>query len=319
LGQAAGPVRRIGFIAGLVLVASYFVIGFRSWAEGLRYQIDRVASDQSFFFLGETSSRGWLAYFPVALAIKTPLATLAFALIGLIAVRGKRNVVFLLVPPAIYFAAMVQGRVDLGVRIILPVLPFLLVAAGRVPSLCRRLGPIIAVVGITLTAWSSLATAPHQLAYFNKLIGGPDQGHRYLGDSNLDWGQDLEGLRDYLQKQGNPVIYLAYFGTARAEAYGIRYRYLDPGARFIDLPKSTPEETPRFLVISVTTHQGIYLKDHETLYRWLDSRKPVAIIGHSIEIYDLANDPDARQRLEQLVAAAHAQTTWVKSVMTGCP
>lgn len=62
------------------------------------------------------------------------------------------------------------------------------------------------VVGALLvfTAISSLRIAPHQLAYFNEIVGGPDQGYRYLSDSNLDWGQDLKGVKAYMEKENLP-------------------------------------------------------------------------------------------------------------------
>ena len=48
----------------------------------------------------------------------------------------------------------------------------------------------------------SLAIAPHYLAYFNAFAGGPSQGYRHLIDSSLDWGQDLRGLKDWLDRHG---------------------------------------------------------------------------------------------------------------------
>src|SRR5262249_48241866 len=144
----------------------------------------------------------------------------------------RRTALFLLVPSGVYFAAMAATRVNLGLRYILPIYPFLFVLAARVgtisfanvlATLLVRLGAFAAV---GLLAASSPMVAPHQLAYLNELIGGPDQGHRYLSDSNLDWGQDLKGLKNYMDREGIPVIYLSYFGTAPPSGWGIRYQYL---------------------------------------------------------------------------------------------
>jgi hypothetical protein len=38
---------------------------------------------------------------------------------------------------------------------------------------------------------SSLWFFPHNLSYFNELVGGPRNGSDYLLGSNVDWGQDL--------------------------------------------------------------------------------------------------------------------------------
>jgi hypothetical protein len=50
------------------------------------------------------------------------------------------------------------------------------------------------------TAVSTLRNYPHELAYFNEAAGGPENGHRHLLHSNLDWGQDLLFLRDLLEE-----------------------------------------------------------------------------------------------------------------------
>jgi hypothetical protein len=38
------------------------------------------------------------------------------------------------------------------------------------------------------------------MSYFNEAVGGPENGHAYLVDSNIDWGQDLFFLRRWLDK-----------------------------------------------------------------------------------------------------------------------
>src|SRR5439155_15467068 len=100
------------------------------------------------------------------------------------------------------------SRVDLGVRVILPVLPFLYLFTGRlaVPGCCRV--PRSMVLGGCLF-WSALASwqaAPHQIAYFNELAGGSTGGLKYCADSNLDWGQGLPQLKEYKQREGIEVV-----------------------------------------------------------------------------------------------------------------
>jgi hypothetical protein len=79
---------------------------------------------------------------------------------------------------------------------------------------------LIAFAAESLTAW------PHFLAYFNVLAGGPRHGYRHLVDSSLDWGQELPGLKKWLQANVRPdeqdTVYLAYFGTGSVLYYDIR-------------------------------------------------------------------------------------------------
>jgi len=58
-----------------------------------------------------------------------------------------------------------------------------------------------------MVLWYSISTPrifPHYLPYFNELIDDPKNGYKYVIDSNMDWGQDLPGLKDFLEKEWNP-------------------------------------------------------------------------------------------------------------------
>jgi hypothetical protein len=74
---------------------------------------------------------------------------------------------------------------------------------------------------------SSLMVYPHNLAYFNELVGGPKGGPSHLLSSNVDWGQDLLFLRAWLDDhpEARP-IYLAFAGLEQPEHFGIEYKTL---------------------------------------------------------------------------------------------
>src|SRR5207245_1529652 len=192
---------------------------------------------------------------------------------------------------------------------LLPIYPFLFVLAGRMgtlqfhSSLATSLGRVGCVAAVGLSAAFSLSVATHQLAYFNELIGGPSQGHRYLSDSNLDWGQDLKGLKTYMDREGIPVIYLSYFGTAPPSGWGIRYQYLPAWVENIqdpDLNERVPENSRQILAISVVNLQGIYFDKDRDRYRWLESRTPLTSIGYSIYVYDITGDSEAHMKLADI-------------------
>ena len=293
--------------AAAVVDLSYGARGLDGWWDGFQAVLKANEKGHPAFFLGQYSRGGWWDYFLVAFAIKTPLGSLVLIAAALLCVRadeplGLRSAAFLLVPAAVWLVVVSRARINIGLRHILPVYPFLFVAAGRLATVRLPCWPglVPLLVGLALlgTAVSSLRVAPHQLAYFNELVGGPGEGYRYLSDSNLDWGQDLKGLRDYLDREEVPMIYLAHFETAPPTAYGIRYQHLPAfgalGPPPLDvLPLGAGRE---LLVVSVTTLQGVYLADR-TRYRWLDERKPVATIGYSLFVYDVTTDADAHFRL----------------------
>jgi hypothetical protein len=75
---------------------------------------------------------------------------------------------------------------QLGIRYILPALPFLVILAAA----AARDGVRWPRAPWLLAAWavlSALSYHPHYIAYFNELIGHRVNAYRYLADSNLDW------------------------------------------------------------------------------------------------------------------------------------
>ena len=125
---------------------------------------------------------------------------------------------------------------------------------------------------------------------------------RWLVDSNLDWGQGLKPLARTLRGMGNPAVVLCYFGVADPGYYGLRFAPLGAITNVGDRPATAaPEDFGRaLLAVSATNLQGTYFVDHE-LFSWLKSVRPVAVPGRSIFLYDLTDEPAARQRLADLV------------------
>jgi hypothetical protein len=306
----------IASFAALVIPAAYLFRGFQPWFAGLERFLTLAQEGQPAFFLGEYSYQGWWSYYLVAFLLKTPLGTLLLIVFSLlfyrsgIALKG-RQAVFLVLPVVIILLVTTQAKVNIGLRHILPIYPFLFVLASRLATIELRrrwLAPALIGVALSFTMISSLRIAPHQLAYFSEIIGGPGEGYRYLADSNLDWGQDLKGVKAYMDKEKLPIIYLSYFGSAPPSYYGIRYQYV-PGTWPMEWPPPgdmVPPIAPRkILAVSVNNLQDVFTS-YGPLFRWLWARQPVAKIGYSIFIYDLTDDREGLAKLEE---------TYVKSGM----
>jgi dolichyl-phosphate-mannose-protein mannosyltransferase len=312
---ALAPFVLLCVVAALVIPVVYRFEGFSTWWLGLNRVLAHQEGGHQAFFLGEYSSQGWWSYFLVAFLIKTPVGTLALIVASLIFFRagrplGRRDLTFLLLPVVLLFLAASRGRINIGLRHVLPVYPFLIVLASRLTTLNWRFAARVAAVGIpvALTAASSLSVAPHQLAYFNELVGGPDNGLKYLSDSNIDWGQDLKGVKAYMDREGIPMIYLAYFGNPPPAALGIRFQYA-PGFGHLEPPgmDTLPAGAPReILAISVCRLQGLFPGGRD-LYAWLWDRPPVAKIGYSIYLYDLTSDAPAHLNLAKTYLRAGPQ------------
>jgi 4-amino-4-deoxy-L-arabinose transferase-like glycosyltransferase len=281
-----------GALGAAVLLAGYR-FNLEPYFSGITFQREHAAQGHAAFLLGEYSTTGWWYYYLVAFALKTPVALLlllgvAGAGYALTARKSKRTEeVFLLLPVVVFFGFFSLSSMAIGLRYILPVYPFLFVlAAGAVHWLLPR--RITALAGALLVAWylgASLFIHPHYLAYFNELAGGPQNGSRFLVDSNLDWGQDLKGLGKFMRERGIPRICLSYFGSDAPERYGIEYEWLPSQL----LRNPAPGGTWRlhdWVAISATNLRGVYFARHD-LFSPLLQYKPVATIGYSIFVFDM--------------------------------
>jgi hypothetical protein len=268
------------------------------------------------FLLGEYSNRGFWYYFPVTFLLKTPLLTLAAIVAAFVfAVRRKElwrsRLAFFVIPVGVYFLASITSSLNIGHRHLLPIYPFLFVLCGGLAlewanwkrQSKKELGAVVALGAIAVSSfvvfappWKPAVVYPHYLAYFNELAGGPRNGHRALVDSNLDWGQDLKTLKDWLEeKQINEPINLCYFGMADPRYYQIPHVKL-PGGYAFEPPL---EETfaiakiPGYVAISATNLQGVYFspQGREAWKYFLRRATLVDQVGYSIFIYRLDQPP----------------------------
>ena len=224
----------IFFVALLVIRPAYFFGGYEPWLSGLRHFLSIAQAGRLAFFLGEYSEEGWWSYYIVAFIIKTPIGSLLLIAGSLLFHRQgtplrRDEAIFLLLPVVFIFLATTQAKMNIGVRHILMVYPFLFILAARLATIAfqrRWIGRVLIGAPVILTAVSALRIAPHQLAYFNELVGGPEQGYRYLSDSNLDWGQDLKGVQEYMAKEevAHDLLLLFWDGPTRLLRYSLPIR-----------------------------------------------------------------------------------------------
>jgi hypothetical protein len=248
---------------------------------------------------GKIYAHGVWFYFPVAFVIKATLTTLIFLPLIVYAIatgrlRGWREILFLTVPPALYFCISMTSKLNIGVRHILLVFIFIFVLAGGaawglIRSDRRWAWPIGALVLFHVV--SSLRAFPTSyIPYANELWGGPANIHKYLTDSTTDWGQQLKGVKRYVDERGIKECWFAY--TAEPiipyEAYGIPCKPLPtPDTIGFGLKTETPAiiDGPVFFShISLT----FYESGSSVLspYREFEKLKPAAVIEDGVFVYD---------------------------------
>ena len=243
---------------------------------------------------GHFNETGWWYYFPEALAIKEPIGLLAGLLVAaclllLPSFRAYRGqIAIILIPPGVLMAVALRSHIDIGIRHILPVLPFLyllvcfmLIQAGR--KGLALLGALIAFA-LVESAW----IAPNYAEFFNLLAGGPAQGTKYLLDSNIDHGQDIAQLAEWLHSD-----------EARQRKYSLRL-FVFPDKSLINALGLDTTAIFRntdgggLVAISKNIRYGLspgvtedWVLQPKEDYSWLAKYPVVKHFGYSIDVYDL--------------------------------
>jgi hypothetical protein len=257
---------------------------------------------------------GWWYYYLYAFAVKTPVGTIVLLGTAFAAALLKKSlradavteVTLLLTILAFFVFVSSQTGMNSHSRYLLPAYPFLFVYAGRLGRWLSSSWGAFAFIAVLLVA-NGVSVArihPHYLAYFNEVAGGPERALDHLADSNIDWGQGLIALKDWVEEhQNGRPLYLAYFGTMFPEVIGIDYTLppLGPPAypeRVIE--RKQPEAVGpvpglhavsanfliglRFSAPNGTGGQRIIPFRSYTYYREFT---PVATPGYSIYVYDI--------------------------------
>lgn len=188
----------------------------------------------------------------------------------------------------IYVFLSIRSNLNIGVRHLLPILPFLylLVAAGIMKLSVAWRKPLI-VIAVIWMIISAAITFPFYLSYFHVLAGGTEEGWRYVVDSNYDWGKDLKRLAIWTKENNVNRLYLDYFGGGDPRYYlGNRYESWQSA--------KGPPPSGSYFAISATLRQGAFgapvagfERKSEDSYLWLRSIGPVARAGASIFIYQM--------------------------------
>jgi 4-amino-4-deoxy-L-arabinose transferase-like glycosyltransferase len=272
------------------------------FAHGLLDLMGHNQRGQRAYALGRISETGFWFFYPLALAVKTPLSFFLFALLGAAAVPAARrrdvdwSSVAALAAAAAVLIGVLTSRVNLGLRHVLVIYPLLSIAAsmGAAVLLRHRLamvrsGMTLLLIGVLAAQIVTLWRAhPDELAYFNPLAGSTPAA--LLADSDLDWGQDLYRLEALTQTLHIERLHIAYFGTARlCEPSLPPLTWLPPGR-----PQSG------WIAISENYMRGAWNAGRRDVcdvaggwsvpapgenYSWLTAYTPVTMAGKSIRLY----------------------------------
>ena len=280
-----------------VRTAARFHVLPESYLYGL-VDVKLTANYYTSYVLGKVYAHNVWFYFPIAFLIKSTVAVLALSLLtlGVLATRRLehwREILFLLVPVIFYLIVALTVGMNIGVRHILVVYVFLYVLiGGAMWALVSKNRKWLYAVGVLLLvhAASSVLVFPNYIPYANELWGGPSQTHKYLTDSNSDWGQQLKSIKQYLDQRGVKECWFLYFaeGVAEPSYYGIPCKPLPTiSTLWLNVPIDVPTSIDGPVLISASNLSGVEFGPGSLdPYGQFKSLKPTAVIDNGVFVFD---------------------------------
>ena len=301
--------------ATAALAAARFHLLPESYLLGL-VDVNSMALFYPTFILGKMYSHGVWWYFPVALLIKSTLGLIALVLLGLFAIvtgklRKGRELAFVLLPAAVYFAAAVASGMNIGARHMMPAYTLAFVLAGAGAATLAAVGPrwkAVAFGLIAAHAVSALAVFPNYMAYANEAWGGPKNTHKLLSDANVDWAQQLYQVKAWQDKHPGEECWFAYFAYSEInpETYGITCHHMPTidsfwlgGADVI-----APTVTGNVLISAGDWSGCEWPSGFMNPYREFQSREPDEMIDYAVLVYH------GTYQIKQAAALSRAQNAY---------
>jgi hypothetical protein len=210
--------------------------------------------------------RGFKSYYLVAWLVKEPIALQILFILGLIqACRRRKDDGFLFSEGLllIFSGGLVAwlslfSKAQIGIRHILPALAIEVVIAGAAfsewVSLSRLKKAALALLLVWL-AGSTFSYYPNMIPYMNEWVFDRKLSYQILADSNLDWGQNMGLVRNFLKN--NPDV------------------VLDP-----DLPVSGR------ILVSANRFVGVVPKEKGPLL-WASRYRPIGHVGYAHLLFEI--------------------------------
>jgi hypothetical protein len=236
------------------------------------------------YLLGRRSAGFWY-YYPVVLAIKTPLAMLVLLLWSLWRLLRAPDRFGAVMPLALTLGVLLAallGHMNVGVRHVLPVYVAFAVLCGAAVASAFRARPsrrawLPMASMVALLAWHAISGAlqhPDYIAYTNEIAGSHPE--RFVADSDLDWGQDMKRLGVFLNQVGaTKLTFVPFNGT-----YALAGHPLPPM-----VPGVSEHPSAGWNAVSVTIWKVFGFPS------WADGTPPQHRIGRSILLWYFPQSP----------------------------
>jgi len=276
--------------------------------KGIDYQLEHGKRGHTSYFKGRTLQPGrdfehgnpFPEYYTVVMGVKNPLPWLLLVVVGVVlSLRPRQSLgvlrlAVLLGAPCLLFVLFSKGNALMGVKYLLPLFPFLCLFGAR----CFLSWPRATVALTALSGLLALSTHPHELMYYNALVGGSSGGPvlTVVGD---DWGQGTRALGRWARSNERDI---ERAGGLHAKLY----TPADPEAFGLERTQQIQGPVEGIVAVQATS----YYRDHipgqkeQRMFAWLDEYEPFLVLDRSVYSFDTrggapGKDPRAEWRASE--------------------
>ena len=303
---------------GAIEVCARYHLLPESYLYGL-VDVQRVGIYMPTYIFGRLYAHGRWFYFPAILSLKWSVGVLGLLGMAVYAIAtgrvGRaREVFFLGLPAVFYLGVAMVSPLNIGVRHVLPVFPFVFaLAGGGAAWLAGRRKVWGYAVGVLLV-WhvvDSVRMFPNYMPYANVLWGGPAKTHLYFSDSATEWGQELKWVKQWTDAHHVEQCWFAYFPAPflLPSDYGIPCRLLPTLDTMYEEDIALPAVVHGPVLISFADLNGFEFGTKvRNPYQSLFERRPDDVIANGVAVFygdfalpaaaALADEEQARVKLK---------------------
>jgi hypothetical protein len=248
------------------------------------------------YIFGKLYAHGQWFYFPALLSLKWSVGVLGLLAVSAYAVitkkiKVRREILYLAVPAALYLGIAMGSPLNIGVRHVLPVFPFVFALAGAGGAwLAQRSRVGLAVVSVLLLchAADSVRMFPNYMPYANVFWGGPAKTHEYFSDSATNWGQELKLTKEWVDAHQVKECWYAYFPGPflLPSDYGIPCKLLPTLDTMYEYDITLPPVVHGPVLVSYADLNGFEFGSKvRNPYQALFERKPDDVIANGVAVF----------------------------------
>ena len=264
--------------------SKFLIMPYDKYFQGLEILTDHNTSGHWSYLDGEVGYSGWWYYFPLVMLYKMPLTEIILLVLSIGFVikrllpppwRGRNDIktfdyLLLFFPPLLFLVVSMIGRIDIGIRHILPILPFFYIFISSLVLKKNKIFQklIFGLVGLQIII--GILAFPNYLTYFNQIAGGAKGGIKHLSDSNLDWNQNMKRFGLYAKENNIKKVYALCWDN-----YSFVYQGVDV--------ETLPNEPVKGAVV-ICAQQMLVPPDGFD-FDWVTKYPPNAVIGNAMYLW----------------------------------